>query len=163
MNILHGIAALLIVLADASSALACSERDSPTDTERFERAHEVFVARIVSSELRLMPAAKCDAAHCEYVSAKYELVEPLKGSPRRRGTVLADFPDMCGPSVLVGWYHLLYVGDDHSVEKALLIDVELEEDERVELRKMRAYPHAQPSSIDNEKNQRDRNLDQAAQ
>ena len=104
------IAASLFTL---SSALACSR--PPADDVLFERAAEVFVARIVETELQPFSRKECDrelvdSDSCNFVIGHFELVEALKGTPPRRGKVREFIftPGACSLGLVAGWYYVFY-------------------------------------------------------
>jgi hypothetical protein len=106
---------LLILVAFSVAALpagACILKRGQTDSGFFEEADEVFVARIVKTELAPFPKSeKCvEGNFCNYVVGTFELVQSLKGAPPRRGEVreFISAPGMCSLGLMTGWYYVFY-------------------------------------------------------
>jgi hypothetical protein len=109
------LAAVVAILAIAPVSHACSVRPRPSDEQLFDRASEVFIAKVDSVKLVRMPKRLCDGdeEECEYVRGTYALVETLKGNPRRSGHVndMILGPGNCSLGLFPGWYYVFYVSD----------------------------------------------------
>jgi hypothetical protein len=113
------LAALGSFLAPHSPAFACSSLEpQPTDLQLFEKAREVFVARIVETKLSTVGDSECESDPsepdlCTYVSGTYELVKALKGTPSSHGHVADAIMAIgnCSLGLLAGWYYVFYLGE----------------------------------------------------
>lgn len=145
-----------IVLALAAPpADACSRRHHPTDEQLFDEATHVFVARVVSTQLKRLRGRECEVGDlddddCEYVEARYELAESLKGSPGRRGKVrdLVFGPGNCSLGLLAGIYYVFYLDSDHNwvphINGSFPLGPFYEDREREAVQRIREYPHQRP-------------------
>jgi len=108
----HLLLALIMCSTAARPAGGCGLKPGQTDAGFFEDADEVFVARIVTTELAPFPRAqKCvEGDLCNYVVGRFELVQPLKGTPPLHGEVreFITSPGMCSLGLLTGWYYVFY-------------------------------------------------------
>lgn len=105
---------LLPVLLLSAAALAC---DAPARDEAalYAAARDVFVARVLSTQLRRLTPRQCEvnamqAEHCAYVLGRFETVEVFKGAPPRRGEVrdLVATPGNCSLGLMAGQYYVFY-------------------------------------------------------
>lgn len=147
-----------IVLALAAPpADACSRRTHPTDAELFSEAKHVFVARVVSTQLKRMRGRECEAEDlddddCEYVEARYEIAESLKGSPERRGKVrdLVFGPGNCSLGLLTGFFYVFYLDSDHNwvphINGSFPLGPFYEDREREAVQRILEYPHERPAN-----------------
>ena len=112
MRHFHFLLALVICGTVAFQAGACTLKRGQTDAGFFEDANEVFVARIVKTELVPFPKAeKCvEGDLCNLVVGHFELVQSLKGTPPLRGVVreFINSPGLCSPGFMTGWYYVFY-------------------------------------------------------
>jgi hypothetical protein len=103
---------LLTFGAAALPACACILKPGQTDAGYFNDADEVFVARIVKTELVPFPKEeKCvEGDLCNYVVGRFELVESLKGTAPKHGEVreFISAPGLCSLGLLSGWYYVFY-------------------------------------------------------
>jgi hypothetical protein len=108
----HLLFTFVILCVATLPASACLPKPGQTDAGYFEDAVEVFVARIVKTELEPVPKRdQCaEGDLCNYVVGHFELVETLKGSPPRHGDVreFISSPGMCSLGLLTGWYYVFY-------------------------------------------------------
>ena len=112
---------LMLALAGATAfasatADACSRDPRPGDRQLFDEARQVFAARVVSTQVKRMPRKDCEdvglaGGDCDYVEARYELVESFKGRPPRRGRVseLVFAPGNCSLGLLAGHHYVFYL------------------------------------------------------
>jgi hypothetical protein len=143
-------AAAVFALAPASHA--CSVHPRPSDEELFERTSEVFIAKVSSVKLARMPKRLCDgdAEECEYVQGRYELVEALKGNPRRTGHVndMLLGPGNCSLGLFPGWYYVFYVLDRERFVLhpggSFAIGPYPDEKQFREARSVKEHPHSRP-------------------
>ena len=73
----------LTLALSVSPAVACNPVDQPTVEDDFDRAEEVFVARLASYSRIPDP----DAKQLIHESMTYELIHALRGRPSTRGVV----------------------------------------------------------------------------
>ena len=150
-----GLALAIVTALAAQSVEACSRHPRPTDTQLFSEAKEVFVARVISTELKRMPRKECDAEEidedeCAYVQAWYERVDVLKGSPPRRGNVrdLVFGPGNCSLGLLAGFYYVFYLGSDYNwvphINGSFPLGPLYEERERKAVQRIKEHPHQRP-------------------
>jgi hypothetical protein len=102
--------AILLALLCAARAEACSIRDLATEEEKFARAKEVFLARVVRVE-ETGKAERIGGGEVRTVQGTYELVETFKGEPKDGDTVL-DFvfnPGNCSLGIMAGLYYVFFV------------------------------------------------------
>jgi hypothetical protein len=111
----HIFLVLLAISVAASPVNACIIKRGQTDAGYFDDADEVFVGRIVKTELRPFNKSECDreivdSGFCNYVIGYFELVQAIKGAPPRRGEVreFINSPGMCSLGLLPGWYYVFY-------------------------------------------------------
>ena len=102
--------AMLLALLAAARAEACSIRDLATEEEKFARAKDVFLARVVRVE-ETGKAERIGGGEVKTVQATYKLVEVFKGDPRDGDTVL-DFvftPGNCSLGIMPGLYYVFFI------------------------------------------------------
>jgi hypothetical protein len=88
---------------------SCILKPGHTDADFYNDAQEVFVARIVKTEL--LPMRDCvEGDMCNYVIGHFDLIQTLKGTPPHRGEVreFISAPGMCSLGFLPGWYYVFY-------------------------------------------------------
>jgi hypothetical protein len=91
-------------------AAACSIQDTASDEEKFARAKEVFLARVVRVEEAAKPE-RLGGAEIRTVQGTYKLLEVFKGEPRDGDTVL-DFvftPGNCSLGIMAGLYYVFFI------------------------------------------------------
>ena len=101
---------ILLALLAAARAEACSIRDLATEEEKFARAKDVFLARIVRVE-ETGKAERMGGAEVKTVQATYKLMEVFKGDPKDGDTVL-DFvftPGNCSLGIMPGLYYVFFI------------------------------------------------------
>lgn len=147
---------LSVCIAIATPAAdACSRRPHPTDVQLYSEAEQIFVARILATEIRRMPRRECEAEEmsedeCTYVEGEYELVEVLKGAPRSRGKVrdLVFGPGNCSLGLLSGFYYVFYVEKEHNwvphINGSFPLGPIYQERERKAVERIRDPPHERP-------------------
>ena len=111
MRFLWVVFALPLCISGAASA--CSTLERMTDEQQFERAAEVFLARVVRTEASTYRDIRWPG-NLPVVDAQYELIEALKGSPPASG-VVRDFvfgPGNCSLGLLTGVTYLFFVDDE---------------------------------------------------
>jgi len=151
------IASLLSICMAAAFPIAeaCSRRVQPTDAQLFSEAEHVFVAKVVATTLRQVPRRQCEAEElnedeCAYVEGRYELVQTLKGTPRRRGTVrdLVFGPGNCSLGLLAGFYYVFYMDRQHNwvphINGSFPLGPFFEARERQAVDRIREPPHMRP-------------------
>ena len=102
--------ATLLASLVAARAEACSIRDLATEDEKFARAKEVFLARIVRVE-ETGKAERIGGGEVKTVQATYKLMEVFKGAPKDGDTVL-DFvftPGNCSLGIMPGLYYVFFI------------------------------------------------------
>ena len=102
--------AIFQALLATASAEACSIRDLATEEEKFARAKEVFLARIVRVE-ETGKAERIGGGEVRTVQATYKLMEVFKGDPKDGDTVL-DFvfsPGNCSLGIMAGLYYVFFI------------------------------------------------------
>jgi hypothetical protein len=102
--------AIFLVLLAAARAEACSIRDLATEEEKFARAKEVFLARVVRVEETTKPE-RIGHSEIKTVQGTYKLLEVFKGEPKDGDTVL-DFvftPGNCSLGIMAGLYYVFFV------------------------------------------------------
>ena len=95
-------------------AAACSVQDTASDEEKFARAKEVFLARVVRVEEAAKPE-RWGNAEIKTVQGTYKLLEVFKGEPSDGGTVL-DFvftPGNCSLGIMAGLYYVFFIHPDN--------------------------------------------------
>jgi hypothetical protein len=108
----HLLLALVICGIGTFPVAACMPKPGQTDARLFEEADEVFVARVIKTEL--VPVARTDRCpsddFCNYIAASYSLVQSLKGAPPEHGQVRENIfaPGLCGLGLVSGWYYVFY-------------------------------------------------------
>jgi hypothetical protein len=91
-------------------AAACSVQEVSTDEEKFARAKEVFLARVVRVEEAAKPE-RWGNVEFKAVQGTYKLLEVFKGEPRDGDTVL-DFvfnPGNCSLGIMAGLYYVFFI------------------------------------------------------
>ena len=91
-------------------ALACSPQDTSSDEEKFAKAKEVFLARVVRVEESAKPE-RWGNADVKTVQGTYQLLEVFKGAPRDGDTVL-DFvfsPGNCSLGIMPGLHYVFFI------------------------------------------------------
>ena len=91
-------------------AAACSAQETTTDEEKFARAKEVFLARVVRVEEAAKPE-RWGSVEFKAVQGTYKLLEVFKGEPRDGDTVL-DFvfnPGNCSLGIMAGLYYVFFI------------------------------------------------------
>ena len=91
-------------------ALACSLQDTSSDEEKFAKAKEVFLARVVRVEESAKPE-RWGNADVQAVQGTYKLLEVFKGTPKDGDTVL-DFvfsPGNCSLGIMPGLYYVFFI------------------------------------------------------
>ena len=102
--------ATFLALLAAARADACSIRDLSTEEEKFARAKDVFLARIVRVE-ETGKAERMAGGEVKTVQATYKLLEVFKGDPKDGDTVL-DFvftPGNCSLGIMPGLYYVFFI------------------------------------------------------
>ena len=144
---------LIICAAAPLHATACILKPGQTDAGFFDDANEVFVARIVKTELVPIPKSeRCvEGDFCNYVVGHFELVQSLKGSPPRRGTVreFISAPGMCSLGLLPGWYYVFYANpkEDRMVlytEGSFPLGASYDESSKQIVQRLREQGHVRP-------------------
>jgi hypothetical protein len=142
---------LVAFACTGANAIACSSKHPPTDAELFERADEVFIAKITATKLARFGRDVCDdVEECEYVRGDYELVDSFKGKPHRRGYVsdVVLGPGNCSLGLVAGWYYVFYVTDEYRMVLtpggSFPIGSHLDETRRSRLEAIAVSPHARP-------------------
>jgi hypothetical protein len=88
-------------------AAACSVQEVTTDEEKFAKAKEVFLARVVRVEEAPKPE-RWGSVEFKAVQGTYKLLEVFKGEPKDGDTVL-DFvfnPGNCSLGIMAGLYYV---------------------------------------------------------
>lgn len=91
-------------------AAACSVQEVTTDEEKFAKAKEVFLARVVRVEEAAEPA-RWGNVEFKAVQGTYKLLEVFKGEPRDGDTVL-DFvfnPGNCSLGIMAGLHYVFFI------------------------------------------------------
>ena len=91
-------------------AAACSVQEVTTDEEKFAKAKEVFLARVVRVEEAAKPA-RWGNVEFKAVQGTYKLLEEFKGEPRDGDTVL-DFvfnPGNCSLGIMAGLHYVFFI------------------------------------------------------
>ena len=91
-------------------AAACSVQEVTTDEEKFAKAKEVFLARVVRVEEAAKPE-RWGSVEFKAVQGTYKLLEVFKGEPRDGDTVL-DFvfnPGNCSLGIMAGLYYVFFI------------------------------------------------------
>ena len=102
--------ATLLALLAAARAEACSIRDLATEEEKFARAKEVFLARVVRVEETSRPE-RIGNSEVKTVQGTYKLLEVFKGEPKDGDAVL-DFvftPANCSLGIMAGLYYVFFI------------------------------------------------------
>ena len=102
--------ATFLAMLCAAGAEACSIRDLATEEEKFARAKEVFLARIVRVEETDKPQ-RFGNSEIKTVQGTYKLLEVFKGDPKDGDAVL-DFvftPGNCSLGIMAGLYYVFFV------------------------------------------------------
>ena len=105
------------------SAFACSSsRSPPTDKELFESANEVFVGKVLSTELTQFPKKLCedeglDEELCQYVKVRVAVRDVLKGKTKKFKYVadLPAGPGNCSLAVFTGLYYVFYTSSKYNM------------------------------------------------
>ena len=90
--------------------LACSIQEVTTDEEKFARAKEVFLARVVRVEEAVKPE-RWGNVEFKAVQGTYKLLEVFKGEPKDGDTVL-DFvfnPGNCSLGIMAGLHYVFFI------------------------------------------------------
>ena len=114
---------LFVGCAVSWSALACSlARPAPSDKELFDGANEVFVGKVLSTELASFPRKLCeaeelDAELCQYVRVRVEVIDLLKGRKAKKKYVsdLPAGPGNCSLAVFTGLYYVFYTASEYNM------------------------------------------------
>ena len=91
-------------------AAACSVEERISDEEKFARAKEVFLARVIRVEEAATPA-RWGSVEFKAVQGTYKLLEVFKGEPKDGDTVL-DFvfnPGNCSLGIMAGLYYVFFI------------------------------------------------------
>jgi hypothetical protein len=91
-------------------AAACSIQEVATDEEKFAKAKEVFLARVVRVEEAAKPE-RWGNVEFKAVQGTYKLLEVFKGEPRDGDTVL-DFvfnPGNCSLGIMAGLHYVFLI------------------------------------------------------
>ena len=91
-------------------ATACSVQEVTTDEEKFAKAKEVFLARVVRVEEAAKPE-RWGSVEFKAVQGTYKLLEVFKGEPKDGDTVL-DFvfnPGNCSLGIMAGLYYVFFI------------------------------------------------------
>jgi hypothetical protein len=91
-------------------ATGCSVQEATTDEEKFAKAKEVFLARVVRVEETAKPE-RWGNVEFRAVQGTYKLLEVFKGEPRDGDTVL-DFvfnPGNCSLGIMAGLYYVFFI------------------------------------------------------
>jgi hypothetical protein len=104
----------LVFFALISSPLfACSSLEYTTDEQNFQKANEVFIARIVGTDEKTFHNERF-VNGIPVVEGRYHLVETLKGHPSQDG-IVRDFvysKGNCSLGLLTGITYLFFISDD---------------------------------------------------
>ena len=102
--------ALFLALLAIARAEACSIRDLATEEEKFARAKEIFLARVVRVE-ETGKVERIGGGEVKTVQGTYKLMEVFKGDPKDGDTVL-DFvfnPGNCSLGIMAGLYYVFFI------------------------------------------------------
>lgn len=91
-------------------AAACSVQDVASDEEKFAKAKEVFLARVVRVEEAAKPE-RLGSVEIKAVQGTYKLLEVFKGEPKDGDTV-TDFvfnPGNCSLGIMAGLYYVFFI------------------------------------------------------
>ena len=104
---------VVLALAAAPDAGACSLEEKTTEEQKFAMAKEVFLARMVRVEESEQPQ-RVGNTDVRTVTGTYKLLEVFKGEPRDGGTVI-DFvftPANCSLGIMAGLYYVFFIRPD---------------------------------------------------
>ncbi len=148
---------LFIGCAASWSALSCSlARPPPSDKELFDSAKEVFVGKVLSTELASLPRKLCEAEEldpelCQFVRVRVEVIDLLKGKKAKRKYV-ADFPagpGNCSLAVFAGLYYVFYTATEYNTVPhpggSFFLGYQIEQREREIIKKLKAPDRPRPA------------------
>ena len=103
-------AASACLLLAPLGAAACSVQEVGSDEEKFAKAKEVFLARMVRVEEAAKPE-RLGNVETKAVQGTYKLLEVFKGEPKD-GDAVTDFvfnPGNCSLGIMAGLYYVFFI------------------------------------------------------